>query len=261
MNPIPKPVNWNLLPMYEKVSIYTKFLGPEIAPYIDKLSAKEIAAPYGVKVAPLVRVLKDINDIHQEDLKSGHILKAAHGCKWNIDLNETLNTEDIKKKLREWNRPYIDHGEPQYKFLTPKFYIEERITDKYLGKKDSLVYHIRCIYGTPIPIVRIRHSSGKANTYTFSWEPLQAVELHVKLEKPKNLDQMIEFASKMSKDFEFVRMDFYVDENDDIYFSEYTFTPSAGTKINCPAIESPSHWNVKIPMRSSFHNRLLTSNK
>jgi len=37
-------------------------------------------------------------------------------------------------------------------------------------------------------------------------------------EKPKNLDKMIEYAEKLSKNFEFVRMDFYIDKNDDIYY-------------------------------------------
>ena len=42
---------------------------------------------------------------------------------------------------------------------------------------------------------------------------------------------MIEYAEKLSQNFEFVRMDFHIDKNDDIYFSEFTFTPNAGTRV------------------------------
>ena len=35
----------------------------------------------------------------------------------------------------------------------------------------------------------------------------------------------------LSKEFEFVRVDFYLDKNDNIYFSEFTFTPAAGEQV------------------------------
>jgi len=51
------------------------------------------------------------------------------------------------------------------------------------------------------------------------------------IQKPKNFDKMISLAEKLSSPFEYVRIDFYItDEDDKIYFSEYTFTPNNGLK-------------------------------
>lgn len=243
MKPIPKPLFWNAYSFSKKISIYKKYLGKEYSAYIDKLSAKDIAISYGIKVAPLVRVLKDVDDVTQDDLKSGYLLKASHGSGWNIFLNETQSIEEIKTKLKNWNKPYNKYNELQYNFITPKFFIEEQIVDKYLKRSGSLVYMIRCIYGNPIPNVRVRYNQ-KVNSYNFAWKPIEKFELDIKIEKPKHLTEMINYAKGMSKQFEFVRMDFFIDENDDIYFSEYTFTPGAGTSMNSQMLEivESSYW-------------------
>ncbi|MBQ2811217.1 MAG: hypothetical protein IJF12_03505 [Alphaproteobacteria bacterium] len=48
------------------------------------------------------------------------------------------------------------------------------------------------------------------------------------IEKPKNLDKMIELAEKLSKDFNHVRVDFYRLDDGTVYFGEMTFTPMSG---------------------------------
>ena len=87
---------------------------------------------------------------------------------------------------------------------------------------------IRCIYGKPI-CVNIKLDQ-KQNYYDLNWEPFYIQELP-DYDKPKNLDLMIQLAEKLSSKFEFVRIDFYIDSNDDIYFSEFTFTPNAGSQV------------------------------
>ena len=51
--------------------------------------------------------------------------------------------------------------------------------------------------------------------------------------KPKCLEKMIELASELSKDFCYVRVDFYI-INDTLYFGEMTFTSSSGTEDIIP---------------------------
>ena len=46
-------------------------------------------------------------------------------------------------------------------------------------------------------------------------------------EMPNNLEQMLKIAKKLSEDFPFVRVDL-MNVNNKLYFSELTFTPSAG---------------------------------
>lgn len=54
-----------------------------------------------------------------------------------------------------------------------------------------------------------------------------------KINKPKNYDQMIEFAELLSKDFPFVRVDFY-EVNGNLYFGELTFYPGSGLEKFSP---------------------------
>ena len=49
----------------------------------------------------------------------------------------------------------------------------------------------------------------------------------------KNIERMYDIACLLSKQFEFVRIDLYIDKNDKIYLNEYTFTPLQG-KIDYP---------------------------
>ena len=48
-----------------------------------------------------------------------------------------------------------------------------------------------------------------------------------KYPKPKNIEKMISLAATLSKDFMFVRVDFY-EINGKLYLGELTFTPGAG---------------------------------
>jgi hypothetical protein len=58
--------------------------------------------------------------------------------------------------------------------------------------------------------------------------------------KPRNLEQMVDVASRLSEDFDFVRVDlFNVDGR--IVFNELTFTPMAGgLKFR------PAEWDLKF---------------
>ena len=49
----------------------------------------------------------------------------------------------------------------------------------------------------------------------------------VKIEKPKHLDKMLNFARQLAQEETFVRIDFY-SIDDKIYFGEFTYTPGSG---------------------------------
>ena len=46
-------------------------------------------------------------------------------------------------------------------------------------------------------------------------------------DKPKELEKLLELSTKLSEDFNYVRVDFYI-INHQIYFGELTFIPAAG---------------------------------
>jgi hypothetical protein len=224
-----KPKTWRFLPLYEKLQYYKDNLNEAYVPFVDKIEAKRIvkeALGDQIEVARLVRVLESPDDLQQEDICGNHLLKASHGCGWNIDLAEGRSLESMRESLHSWNRPYQAQYEPHYSWVKPRFYIEEKVCDKVYGHTGkAITYCIRCIHGEPF-VVGVRDGNLQ-NNYDCSWNPVKPLEIPG-LEKPAAMEKMLQVARVLSKPFEFVRIDLYLAEDDVLYFSEYTFTPSAG---------------------------------
>ncbi len=247
--PQKKPKNWRTLPLYKKVQVYQQYLGKFHAPFVDKLLAKKIVTEVcrgEILVAPVIRILASPNDLRPEDLCPNWIIKAAHASKWNINLQDRSESgseygpEKIPimiQKLHQWNQTYSPGLEKQYQYIQPRFFIEEKIVDKYahcytgIGEKsdDAIVYMFRCIYGK---VVSISARLGeRRNDYNPHWEVIGGFDMPF-IQKPEGdlLQRMIRNAERLSSPFEFVRMDFYLGAGDHqpIYFSEFTFSPTCG---------------------------------
>lgn len=222
-----KPENWDELPLYEKSRVYGLQLGQKEAFYSDKLEIKDLVEnKYKLKIAPIVRILRDINDLHPKDINRNHLLKATHGSGWNIDLGRESNISSIKTKLRCWNRPYNPIKEPHYRHIQPRFFIEEKIKDK-INPNYLIAYRFRCIRGMVIGI----RVTVEEKLYDFfpDWSPMKD-NPNPDFPRPAELDEMLRISEEMSSEFEYVRIDLYI-ANDGIYFSEYTFTPNAHEQI------------------------------
>jgi hypothetical protein len=227
---IKKPPGWDKLPLYRKIKYYSRQLDSNYSIYVDKLSAKEIVKKEtlgNIKTAETVKILKSFDDITVDDICENYILKASHGSGWNIDLKETTDISEIISKLHSWNKTYST-DEKQYIHIEPRFFIEKKLTDLYLGKTgNAIVYMVRCIYGNP---VSIGVKDSKFNyLYTIDWKSLLSISSSY--EQPKCLDLMLMYSRVLSRRFEFVRLDFYICENNEIYFSEFTFTPAGGSMV------------------------------
>ncbi len=240
---IPKPQNWDSLALYQKVRHYRSHLTPEHSRFVDKLEAKKIVKEIlgdDIEVAKVIRVLDNPNDLKPADLneQKNVFIKATHGSGWNIfidNINNKINhikkIEEYKKLLQSWNKVYNngDGEEIQYRYIRPRFFIEEMVKDKIL-EKDVINYKFRCINGKVIPFITVTVGKMK-NFYNFDWILLNKPEIPFNIPKPVHLNKLIYCAEKLSSPFEFVRMDFYISNEDKIYFSEYTFTPSNGVRV------------------------------
>lgn len=73
-----------------------------------------------------------------------------------------------------------------------------------------------------------RSTSTRYCTLDLNWNYLPYTKKEYmpasKPERPKKLDEMVEIAKILSKDFKFVRVDLY-EYQDHVYFSELTFYP------------------------------------
>jgi hypothetical protein len=243
-----KPYNWHSLPFYMKIRYYADTMDERYAIYVDKIEAKKIVQEITngqIKTTKLVKILKNIDDINVSDINPNCLLKSAHASGWNLDLAKTPNLDEIKGFLSKYNKIYTIH-EKQYTYLKPRFYIEEKINDLYTGLSGkAVVFMIRCFHGIPITIGvkfettyfdEIEKSNKKQELnllYDTNWNYITQTKVEprfssIRFDKPPKLDIMLENARKLSSRFEFVRIDYYIDKQNDVYFSEFTFTPSGG---------------------------------
>lgn len=231
-----KPNNWDSMTLYQKIKYYGENMNKHYSKFIDKINAKQIIKQIcgdEIKTSKILKVLNNPYDVNINDLSNNIIIKSAHGSGWNIpiiNVDDFKNINIIHRILNKWNKIY-SFTEKQYIFLKPKFFIEEVIDDKYYGKNgNAVVYMVRCIYGKAITISTYLKNTGEISNYDINWNVIYKNELPHIL-KPVHFDKIIKYAELLSSPFEFVRIDFHIDKDDNIYFSEFTFTPLAGNIV------------------------------
>lgn len=236
-----KPKNWEKLQFYLKIRHIMNNITSEYSDYVDKLKAKTIVkllCPQ-INVSKIIKILDTPDDIIEQDIESGHIIKSAHGSGWNINLRNITNIDNIKKQLFSYNKIYNDGKEKQYLSIKPKFFIEEIIDDKYRGANgDAFSYNFYCLYGK-LQFLRIVDPLNKmVNSYDSNWNIIGENYMNMNFEKPSNYDDILNFITILSKQFEFVRIDLFIAKNDIIYFSEFTFTSNGGYPFGCYDIDN-----------------------
>lgn len=173
------------------------------------------------------------SDIDVDNLPSQFVLKATHGCEMNyickdkskLDRNELLN------KAGQWLKEDYPRAciEPHYKLVPHRLYSEEFVG----GLGDVVDYKFHCINGEPAFVLTCsnREDSLKLNLYDLDWNPISGLQGSMKnerkIERPKNLKEMLEVAKTLSSDFDFVRVDLY-EADEKIFFGELTFSPACG---------------------------------
>ncbi len=201
----------------------------------DKFKVRTVLTEMGLEhlLPRLLFVSDSVDDIPWTKLPNKFVIKCNHGCAYNIICTdkETCDTEQIKKKIQIWLKQ--DFGlyniEPHYSKIERKVFAEE-----YLG--DMLIdYKFFCFSGEPKFLYvskDLAHDSiAQISYFDMEWNrlPLKRddyAEL-IDVKKPSCFDDLVKYARILSKDFPFVRTDFYVIDEKPV-FSEMTFTPSAG---------------------------------
>lgn len=204
---------------------------------VDKYKVKGYMENIGLgdTCAKLYGIYDDPKEIRWDNLPEKFVIKCNHGCDYNILCNDKkkLNIEEVNKKISEWLTQDYWKGaaEYQYRYITKKVLVEE-----YLG--DNLeAYKFYCFNGEPkIVYLSMANEEGEKDFYLdfydMEWNHLDiglASHEHYPgmLSKPEAFDDMINMAKKLSTPFPFVRVDLYY-VNGKIYFSEFTFMPTAG---------------------------------
>lgn len=175
------------------------------------------------------------NDIKFDELPEEYVLKTNHGCGCTIikEKGKNIDIQDAIKSLNDsLSKNYAKLSfEYQYAKIKPCILCEEYLKEE--GKKNPTDYKFYCFDGKvdSVLICSEREKKLRLDYFDLNWNYLdyakEEYRSNKKLEKPKELSQMVEIASILSKGFPFVRVDLY-DINGKIYFGELTFTPAGG---------------------------------
>ncbi len=182
-------------------------------------------------------------NINEEILCDMYYIKSNFGTGFNINVNHMWDIDRIRNRLISFEDTYNYPNQIQYSYITPRrYFIEQKINDRNFDPKrvttydgKAMTYMIYCIYGNPFAYSE-RYEDRENKYYLNRTE----IELNIRVPVPRlsynTYHRMVQMAKILAEPFEFVRMDFFIDQNNDIYFSEYTFTPKIGQQI----------WNMDI---------------
>ena len=225
---------------------------PEYTKMVDKYEAKKYVADIiGEEyIIPTLGVWDKFEDIEFDKLPKQFVLKPTHtsGNVFICKDKEKINYKQLRKMINKWLKRdyYLVHREWPYKNIKPKIIAEQyMVDDSGMKLKD---YKFFCFNGIAQTILVCSNRNGSfknTNFYDINWnlQPFTR-EKHKnsneQIKKPKNLDEMITVAEKLSKDIPFVRVDLY-EINGKVYFGELTFYPSSGFE----GFE-PEEWDKKL---------------
>lgn len=178
----------------------------------------------------------DPEDIPFDELPEKFVVKVTHGSTFNIICTDkdALDRKQVVEKCKKWLKAKFlpCYGEWFYGVEKPRVIVEKYLDDHTGRLRDYKVY---CFNGQPKYIgVDTGNATGEhfKDIYDVNWHMLKGYEMAypnsgVAIEKPKVLNELLNYAHILSEDFLHARIDFYIVE-DHIIFGEITFTNSAG---------------------------------
>lgn len=209
----------------------------------DKYAVRSYVEEHGLGylLTRLFGVYDNSRQIDFECLPDRFVLKATHGCGFNILCRDKarLDTAAARQKLDAWMKIDISKfgAELHYASIKPRIICEELLE----GPSDQPLndYKVYCFGGRAHCIMACTDRTEKGANYDFydrDWTTKLAysktsLQANRNLPRPNTLDEIIMAAEKLSQPFPFVRVDFY-SVDDHAVFGEMTFTPHGSIDVH-----------------------------
>lgn len=226
----------------EKIQWYKLNYRNDLMPVCaDKFAVREYVKSRGMEhlLNELYAVYDTPEEIRWEELPESFIMKATHGSGKNKVVTDKSQTslEELQSIAREWlrNPGYSAGREWGYTDIKPKIIFEKLLPRD--ERNDLPDYKFFCFDGKVYCLyVMIDYTDNRDNgkvgffDRSFRQLPCRRVEYHAlteQIEKPKNFEQMIQYAETLAQGFPHVRMDFYNIDGRTV-FGEMTFYHASG---------------------------------
>jgi hypothetical protein len=215
-------------------------------------------------IIPTIDVFNCIDDVDFSKLPDSFIMKLTNGSSFNYICNQKSDAsiKIVKSRFKKWQKiNYFAIGrEWAYKDVKNRIICEPLLLSVDGNLPED--YKFYCFNGR-VEVIAVnldlykngkRKSNFMKNLYDREWNFIDGTIEYPNnpnqiVEKPRKLNEMIEFAEEISKDFPSVRVDmYYVD--DVFYFGELTFYPTSGYQLIQPK-ELEIYLGNKFPIDQS----------
>jgi hypothetical protein len=180
------------------------------------------------KVIPTLAVLNSIDEFEKYILPNRCCIKPSHAS-GEVILRENGEKIDLSL-IKSWLKLnyYKSWREVNYRYLPRRIIVEPLIFDS-VNVED---YKLFCYKGN-VKFIQVdldRQSDHSRAFYNTNWDRLEFSMVYkvpaVKIQRPKNLNEMIVVAEKLCQEFEFIRVDLYTD-GQQIFVGELTNWPES----------------------------------
>lgn len=225
----------------EKIQWYKlNYKDPIMPRCSDKYMVREYVKEKGLSyiLTDLYSVFDSPEDIKLDPLPDKFVLKLSNGSGTNLICTDKRKLAE-KEVIREFKqfifkvRANLGREWP-YMQTKPVIIAEQLLEDETHINNAVNDYKIFCYDGKPEYIICIcdRYSEQCNHlVYDTEWNKIRVASEGARIDedapKPENLQEMLDIAAKLSKDFPFARIDLYSLKNR-IYFGEITFYPWSG---------------------------------
>lgn len=238
--------------------IYDKY---HVREYIEKKGCSEL-------LIDLVGNWNSADKIDFENIPKNSIFKITQSSGMNLIYRDDMDLEHdlVRKTLQKWltQSRMIHTGFGGFYFDGKSSIICEKLICDTNGKVPDDIRFF-CCNGEPqfiqVDIDTIDENQEKKeiykrNNYNLDWEliPVDFFREHdetIRIERPQNLDKMIEIARVLSEDFLFVRVDLY-NVDGKIYFGELTPVPGNSGIIDPVEFDEMLGEKIILPDRPIF---------
>ena len=188
---------------------------------------------YGESLVPLLGVWDNAKDINWDKIPDKFVLKCNHGCAYNIVISNKSEADKNKiiHQLNKWLKE--DFGAFNIELHYSKINPHRIVCEEFLGSNIT-DYKFFCFNGEP-KFIYVSNDLIHDRQAQIGFFYLDGTKMPLKrddytdiaqVKLPVFFPEMLDMAKNLSKDFPFVRVDFFL-ANDRYYFAELTFTPSA----------------------------------
>lgn len=216
---------------------------PEYTRMVDKYEVRKyIGEQIGEEyLIPLLGVYNTFEEIDFEKLPNQFVLKCTHDSGGLVICKDKskLNIEEAKEKInKSMNRNYYyNFREWPYKNVKPRIVCEKYMVDE--SGYELKDYKFFCFDGIvkAMFIATDREIDTRFDFFDTNFKHIPVEQGYKnsakKINRPKNLDHMIQLSELLSKGIRHIRVDFY-EIDGMIYFGELTFYHFSGFKEFVP---------------------------